>query len=82
MGCRILEGREGRAVLYCSTTDWAFGPVFESVPAAESFLTWLKLAVHNERTIFGLPYDDPRSYKEESLTKLYAQWLGERRGKV
>ncbi len=42
MGCRILEGenQEG-AVLYCSTTGWAFGPLFIDTDDAQSFLDWL-----------------------------------------
>ena len=26
------------AVLYCSTSDWSFGPIFENADEAESFL--------------------------------------------
>jgi hypothetical protein len=38
MSVQILEDNDGRAVFYCSTTDWAFGPVFPSREAAELFL--------------------------------------------
>jgi len=41
MACRILESKDGQAVFYCSTTDWAFGPVMQSVDEAESFREWL-----------------------------------------
>ena len=41
MGVRILEDREsGEAVIYCSTTEWAFGPVFPSGGHAQAFLDW------------------------------------------
>jgi hypothetical protein len=51
MGVRIFVGHEGslngvvteRALLICSTSDTAFGPVMESYEVAEAFLTW-----HNE----------------------------------
>ena len=45
MGVRILqgngEGDSNYAVLYCSTSDWAFGPLFEDYEDAEAFLKWL-----------------------------------------
>lgn len=44
MGVRVCHDREQRvAVLYCSTTGIAFGPVFEHDEAAEveDFLGWL-----------------------------------------
>jgi hypothetical protein len=40
MGVRITTGSE--AVLYCSTTMWAFGPVFDDYDDAEAFLEWWK----------------------------------------
>ena len=53
MGVRILRcehpypSTSGMAVIYCSTTEWAFGPVFhdqenhDSLERAELFLQWL-----------------------------------------
>ncbi len=41
MACHILEGVDGEVVFYCSTTDWAFGPVMQSVDEAEAFREWL-----------------------------------------
>jgi len=36
---QILEDKEsGQAVFFCSTSDWAFGPLFPSREAAELFL--------------------------------------------
>jgi len=48
MGVRIFVGHEGslddaeneRAVLICTGSNTAFGPVMESYEAAEAFLTW------------------------------------------
>jgi hypothetical protein len=34
------DGDERGAVLVCNTTDWAFGPLFESVARAHGFLEW------------------------------------------
>jgi hypothetical protein len=42
MGCRILTDREDRyATLYCSTSMWAFGPIFYGEQEALDFLLWL-----------------------------------------
>jgi len=41
MGIRIIEGEVGHAVLYCSTTMWAFGPLFVDREEAETFLLFV-----------------------------------------
>lgn len=47
MGVRVLYDEEkNMAAIYCSTTDWAFGPVvyggaLEADRLAEKFLKWL-----------------------------------------
>jgi len=83
MGCRILaEKHDGRAVLYCSTTGWAFGPVFSSYEEAERFLTWLRETPNEERTIIGLSKSDPRSYEESVLERLYSKFCGEIKRRV
>lgn len=48
MGIRIFEGREAGAeregaVLFCSTTGIAFGPIFNDHDAAEDFLSWVRV---------------------------------------
>jgi hypothetical protein len=44
MGVRIVEDvGADMAVLYCSTSMWAFGPVFEDSEQAEDFLDWLPM---------------------------------------
>ena len=46
MGVRIITDGS-QAVMYCSTTDWAFGPVImgdkehDAVERAELFIQWL-----------------------------------------
>lgn len=64
MGCRILDGGEDGAVFYCSTSDWAFGPVFASAEDAEKFQEWLTC--------------DPRALSEQDLQARYSDWLKER----
>lgn len=54
MSTRLLEGtydgtHEGRVVLVDSTTEWAFGPVFESREDAEAFLAWCPIDVKRLR---------------------------------
>lgn len=76
MGCRILGSKSGGQVaLYCSTTMFAFGPVFASYEEAERFLAWLRDTPNGEKTILGLSKSDPRSYTEKSLETLYSKFL-------
>jgi len=56
MGCRLIEDRELELVcMYCSTTMRAFGPVFDSVEAAEDFIDFMP--------------DDPRGYPADMLMR-------------
>lgn len=42
MGVQILANQENNtAVLFCSTSMWAFGPVFDSEEQARAFLKWI-----------------------------------------
>ena len=75
MSIRILRNAEDtRAALYCSTTDWAFGPVFgeyhedwpggERLDASEvalEFIGWLLL--------------DAREYKDANLEAKYHEFM-------
>lgn len=62
MGVRILEDREtGQAALFCSTADWAFGPLFQNRDRAESFLAWLDSI-------------DPRRLNDAELEAKHAEW--------
>jgi hypothetical protein len=69
MGVRIIHGAR-EAALYCSTSDWAFGPVFsdsdnyDAAERAESFLRFLGAR-------------DARQFTEKALEDLYSQWLGQ-----
>jgi len=65
MGIRILEGAydggdEVRAVMVDSTTEAAFGPLFESGEHVEDFLAWLE--------------QDPRGFRADQLASLHAEW--------
>ena len=54
MGCHILEDKEyGKAVFYCSTVEWAFGPGMPDYDTAEEFQEWLD--------------KDPRMYTDKEL---------------
>jgi hypothetical protein len=78
MGVRIL-GDEKNAVLYCSTTDWAFGPVFYPSDThyaderIESFLRWFK----KNSSVGPLYYDDPRQLTDSELEGKYSTWLAQ-----
>ena len=60
MGCRVLDGGADGAVLYCSTSMTAFGPVFSSAEHAEDFLKWLPC--------------DPRMLEEPDLQTKFLEW--------
>lgn len=66
MAVRIMYNDEN-AVLYCSTTDWAFGPLFSgddehsAEERAQLFLDWLP--------------QDAREYEDNELEKKYNEWL-------
>lgn len=68
MGVRILGNRT--TALYCSTTDWAFGPVIyedsqhDAEERAEAFLRWLGPR-------------DPRRFTDTELQNAYSQWLAQ-----
>ena len=69
MGVRVLYGNQ-HAALYCSTSEWAFGPVFYDTPTydaearAMSFLRWLGAR-------------DARQFTDKALNDLYSQWLAQ-----
>ena len=67
MGVRVISSHMGSvAVMYCSTTDWAFGPVFGDTDThsaderIEMFLKWLMV--------------DPRSLPDNLLEQKYSEW--------
>jgi hypothetical protein len=76
MGCRIMHDREQNiAALYCSTTDTAFGPVFndgeqwEADERAEAFLRWMQRSC--------VKSGDPRALDDSELHTAYSTWLAQ-----
>lgn len=67
MGVHTIRG-DREAAMYCSTTDWAFGPVFsdtdehDAAERIEAFLRWLGKG------------RDPRSYTDSELESKYSEW--------
>lgn len=86
MGVRILHGDRRRgyelSVLYCSTTGWAFGPVFPSAEHAEAFLDWFAAghATAAARALGVRPVQplgdgtDPRHWEHHHLEALHREW--------
>lgn len=71
MGLHILEERMNdvggcRAVFYCSTSDWAFGPLMPSIEVAEAFLAWM-----DKRAI------RPRILHDHELNELWHEFQAE-----
>lgn len=79
----IYSAEAEAAVLYCTTSGFAFGPVFEhdAEAKADSFLAWfasgrageaarrLNLTVHA-----GTDGHDPRHFSESDLAELLGEW--------
>jgi hypothetical protein len=78
MAVEIAHDRQRRvAVLFCNTSDWAFGPVFTGPGAAEDaqeFLDWLARNPNEGRTISGSGGTDPRDYLPGDLETMYLRW--------
>ena len=73
MGVRVItDTSEGMAVLYCSTSMWAFGPVFhddghtDPGTAALCFLHWWD----------DQGFMDPRTVEDHDLEQRQLLWLG------
>ena len=60
MSTHILSDKDGQSCLYCSTTEWAFGPIFHTGEDAEDFLKWLGT--------------DPRHLTDGELEDKVAEW--------
>lgn len=77
MGVRILHDPttdSENTVLYCSTSGWAFGPVFDSVTDADSFLEFCDLVMHMDpRLIDATP---------GRLESVYGRWLDQQKNRV
>lgn len=69
MGVRILEGEydghTAAAVMICSTTDTAFGPLFEDAEQVESFLRFLE----------AQGTSDPRKLTPAQLEDAHDRWI-------
>lgn len=86
MGTRILFDGDN-AVLYCSSSDWAFGPVFsktedqDALERAENFLKWLEPQLGRFEwqplpPMFTQKTKlDVRVLTEAGLQKAYSEWL-------
>ena len=61
MSVQVLEDREtGYQLMYCSTTMWAFGPIFYDDEDVEEFLGWLPKY--------------PRTYSDTELEIKVSEW--------
>jgi hypothetical protein len=69
MGVRIVTNHE-QAVMYCSTTDWAFGPVVSEKNGhdAEERLELFCEFLHPT---------DPRHFTDDELVSKYNEWLAQ-----
>lgn len=68
MATEILSGL-GKAVMYCNTTNWAFGPV-----AVDDHDTHGIVAEDQLEGFIEMLPNDPRSYSQTDLEALWAQY--------
>lgn len=85
MGVHILhDQRADQAALFCSTSDWAFGPVFcaqggkDAYERAQAFLRWLDAnpPAPPVGRLLGSRFD-VRVMTDKELERAYVQWLGQ-----
>lgn len=85
MGCHIVyDQNQNLAVLYCSTSEWAFGPVFsdegdhDANDRAEAFCRWLGETdtwAGYEKEPIQTSRRDPRELTDIGLQAAYHDWL-------
>ena len=59
MGVHILRDKH-ESCMYCSTSMFAFGPVFNDGEEPDEFIDWLG--------------EDPRGLSDKDLARKYAEW--------
>jgi len=91
MGVRILQSHDdGQAVMYCSTTGWAFGPVIDSDGEGRdgetrmlAFFRWMDTTdtwdmYEKTPTAARLGIGrDPRRLTDAGMEDAYADWLAQ-----
>lgn len=72
MAVREFVADDGKACMYCSTSGFAFGPVFESVDEMTNFLAWFWAN-------YGIAgYSDIRQVPINTLEELYTAYQKEK----
>lgn len=77
MSVRLIvdESQSSDAVaMYCSTSGFAFGPVFDSETEALDFLEWMESAKREDDPNLVDLGSDPRRYMDSDLEDLVAAW--------
>jgi len=87
MGCHIAHDESSKvAVFYCSTSEWAFGPVFSNTAdhyadeRAEAFLRWLRETntwSKYEKEPIQSGRRDPRELTDGGLALAFSTWLAQ-----
>lgn len=74
----LFNENEDQAALYCNTTDWAFGPVFDgkgdfnAKETAQYFLKWL-VERRETRDARMIPNDELEKYRNEFTAFMNAE---------
>jgi len=67
MGVRILAG-DDMAAIYCSTSDFAFGPVFHGDEARDKAHSYLIFIAETDGR-------DPRTIPDGDLERMLGEWM-------
>ena len=74
----IHDVRRSTAAIYCTTSDWAFGPVFTGPGCdqdAQDFLAWIARSPDcSLMNPFGVDGTDARDYTDSGLQRMYGRW--------
>ena len=75
------DGSNHAAVMYCNTTGWPVGPVFEAPDAEDqidAFVKWLEANPGGQDALAPNYGDgtDPRHYGDAEVALLVSQWRG------
>jgi len=87
MSVRVLyDDQEDAAILYCSTSQWAFGPLFtgnddhDGQERAAAFLDWLQSEAapywSYDKTQIG-DRRDARLLTDDGMQRAYADWMAQ-----
>jgi hypothetical protein len=81
--CVLHDEKHDLAALYCSSSDFAFGPVFsanhgkDATERAEAFLRWIDANPKPNATSRLFDRFDVRHLNDQEISLAYSEWLAQ-----